>query len=69
MTSRLWPGVGSVRTIAPGIYADSDGNLHIAVRELLQQLGSEDSPKNRQTVADSLMKHTRQFYAGSTQGK
>jgi hypothetical protein len=42
-----------LRRLAPGVYDDDEGGLHIAVVELLEANGYDDTPENRQKLIDA----------------
>lgn len=40
--------------IAPGVYDDGQGGMHLDVTELLEANGFEDTPENRRTLEREL---------------
>jgi len=42
--------VGSTR-LAPGIWLDADGDVHFSIPELLAMVDLEDTPANREEIA------------------
>jgi hypothetical protein len=40
--------------LAPGVYDDNRGGLHIVAGELLDAAGYQDTPENRQTLIDAV---------------
>lgn len=60
----FWPGIGKVKPLAPGVYADEPGNIHVNVSEMLKYLSSEDTPANRAKVADALTNEAKRLCAG-----
>jgi hypothetical protein len=40
--------------IAPGVYDDGAGGMHLEVTELLEAHGFEDTPENRRTLEHEL---------------
>ena len=63
---RLWPGVGVVEQVAPGLYVDNVGNLHLEVGQLLQFLQVEDTPANRAAIAKHIMGESQRALVPST---
>ncbi len=53
-----WPGIGEVNRLAPGVYSDVVGNVHLEVGEMIRYLGAQDTPANRQLVAEHLTAET-----------
>lgn len=43
------------RVLAPGIWVDGDGSMHISVPDVLASLGIEDSAMNRDMVEAAAM--------------
>ncbi len=42
-----------MKRLAPGVYDDGEGGLHLVVPELLVAAGYADTPANRQTVEEA----------------
>ncbi len=40
-----------MRKLRPGFYTDDQGDLHLDIPEILNALGVEDTPENRQEAA------------------
>lgn len=55
--------IGS-RRIAPGIWEDAEGNLHFSIPELLAVFGWEDTPAEREEVAQILEAVVRDQFPG-----
>lgn len=51
--ARIWAGIGEVWPIAPAIYRDKVGNVHVDTGALLEYFRVEDKPAHRQAVADA----------------
>ena len=41
------------KKLAPGVYVQADGTLHLFVNEMLEANGYADTPENRQTLIDA----------------
>jgi hypothetical protein len=59
VAERFWGGLGSVHALAPGLYRDAAGNIHLDVGQLLAYLGAADTPANRATVADHMVRQAQ----------
>jgi hypothetical protein len=49
---RVFVGGRLLERIAPGVYSDGRGTMHLAVPELLTAHGWPDTPENRDMVID-----------------
>lgn len=49
---RVFVGGRFLERIAPGVYSDGRGTMHLEVRELLVANGYADTPANRDMVID-----------------
>ena len=58
----LWPGVGPVEAIYPGVYRDAAGNIHFEVSHVLAYLGAEDTPANRELVVKQIVADTKALH-------
>jgi hypothetical protein len=56
---------GSTR-IAPGIWVDRDGGLHVSVPELLELFGWDDTPTNRAEVEHIVAEELRRANPDAT---
>lgn len=55
----MWPGIGPVTPVAPGMYTDQIGNMHIDVGEIIRVCGAEDTVDNRALVIRRLVEEVR----------
>lgn len=53
-----------MKKIGPGIYMDDQATLHVDCVEILNHLSIEDTPENRQMVADEAARSARHLYPG-----
>jgi hypothetical protein len=44
----------NLRRIAPGVYDDADGGMHLVLGEMLTANGYPDTPENRQQLIDAV---------------
>jgi hypothetical protein len=51
-----------VKRLAPGLYDDGDGGLHLAVDELLKAHGYADTPKNRDRLTRAAQELIAEYY-------
>lgn len=42
-----------MKRIAPGVYADGRGRMHLVIKELLEAHGYADTPANRHTLIEA----------------
>jgi hypothetical protein len=67
VSGAFWAGLGPVDAIAPGVFVDLVGNIHLDVGQILASLGAEDTPHNRRSVAQYFVRNAPQV-AGATAG-
>jgi hypothetical protein len=51
-----------MKRIAPGLYDDGEGGLHLAVDELLHAYGYADTPENRDTLTRAAQELAEEHY-------
>jgi len=64
--ARLFLNGRELTRIAPGVYVDVDGGMHLVVAELLVANGYVDTPENRETVVAATRKIARDFYRSTS---
>jgi len=65
MRRGFWGGLGTVEMIAPGVYRDREGDLHVAVGEVLRALRVSDTTDAREQVARTLVGEARRLGPGA----
>jgi hypothetical protein len=60
----FWGGLGTVERLAPGVYRDRLGNLHLEVAEVLAHLRADDTLEAREQVARALVGEVRRIGPG-----
>jgi len=51
--------------IAPGVYVDAAGALHIDVAEMLEAHGYTDTPENRETLSQAAREYAARHWPGT----